>query len=69
MVPECRILEETVEVMRLVAQERVQRIDEEIVELSIPHATEDIVEELKYCSTEAVSERICAQVVGVPSTS
>ena len=40
--------------MKLVPLERVQRIDEDIVEVPFPQITEEIAEEFKNCTVRAI---------------
>ena len=52
-VPVLRSLEEIVEVVRLVPQ-RVQRIVEQIIDVFVAQAVEDIFEVSKKCASEAL---------------
>ena len=57
--PISQILEQIVEVVRLVPQEGVrQRLDEQFVEVPLPQIMEEIVEEFKIVAQEQSSERI-----------
>ena len=64
-VPE--IMEEIVEVAKIVQQERDQQhIVEEIVDAPVPQFLEEMVEVIKAIPQERISERIFEQVVNVP---
>ena len=54
------------EVVRLLPQARVQRNDEQSVDVPFPQITEDIVEEFKTPPQGQFSVRICEQIVDVP---
>ena len=51
-----QFLEETVEVVRLVPRERVQWIDEQIVEVLVPQITEETVGEFTIVPQEQFPE-------------
>ena len=60
-VPVLQMLDQTVEVMRLVPRERVQqRIDEQIVELPIPKIVEEIVDVVRLVPQEGSTHNSCA---------
>ena len=71
-VPVLHILEEIVEVVRLVPEERVQQrtdeqtVDEQLVEVPFTQILEEIGEEFKIGPQEQFSERISEQKVNVP---
>ena len=44
-------MEDIVEVVKLVVQEHVQRIDEQILEVPVPPIVEDIVERVQKCTS------------------
>ena len=60
-------MEEIVEVIRLVPQERIQeRIEEEIIDVSDPQMTEDIVEVVKRIPEERAQNCAVEHIVDVP---
>ena len=54
-------LEEIVEVVRLVTQERVQWIDGQMVEVTFPQLSEDIDGEFKVAPQEQFVESVCGR--------
>ena len=64
--PVPQMMEETVDVVRLVPQICVhQRIDEQMVEVTTPQMWEDLVGEFHDAPQEQCMERICDQIVDV----
>ena len=57
---------EIVDVVRLVPQERVQRIDGHVVDVPVAQIMYEFVEEFKTEPQMQFSERICEQIVDVP---
>ena len=58
-------MEEVVDGVGLVPQERVQQIDEQIMKVLVPHLLEDSVGEFKIVPQEQFTERIREQIVVV----
>ena len=68
-VTECvlEVMEEIVEVVRLIPQKRVQqRTVEQTVDVSVPHVVEEMVEVVQTIHQEGISERIIDRIVDVP---
>ena len=62
-----QVMEEIVEVVRLIPQERVQQPTvEQIVDFSGPQVVEEIVEVVQIIHQERISERIIDRIVDVP---
>ena len=61
------IIEEIVEVVRLIQQERIQqRTVEQTVDVPVPQVVEEMVDVLQIILLERISERIIDRIVDVP---
>merc|ERR1712032_363258 len=62
-----QVVEEIVEIAKIISQERVQqRTVEQVVDVPVPQVVEEIVEIAKIIPQERVQQRTVEQVVDVP---